>query len=152
MSRIVLVLSLAASVGLCGNAHAKHWTVCNHTSEDLNVAIAYHDTQNQTVTEGWHPLGKCSGCVVVLDYDRTDNDAVYLFAENGAHAARFQAEHPRLCIAQQAFRIRNAPNSVNCPGVGGKVVGFQKVTLPDWNKNLTTTLGSGSGSSCVDPS
>jgi uncharacterized membrane protein len=149
MPRMMVVLSLAASVGLCGNALANQWSVCNRTPEDVNVAIAYHNAQTQTTVEGWRRLAACGGCAVMLNYDQIDNDTVYLFGENNAQIARFSAEHPQFCVVQQSFRNRHLPG-VNCPG-GAKVVGFQKVTIPDLNKTHKTDLtGSVGGKNCID--
>src|SRR5438128_7703384 len=63
------LILLAASLGLSSHAHATHWTVCNRTAEDLNIAIAYVDNENLTATEGWHGINKCGGCAVVLNFD-----------------------------------------------------------------------------------
>lgn len=135
MPRTLLLFLSVASAGLCTHAEAAHWSVCNHTPESLNVAIAYHN-QNQTITEGWRVIGPCGPCVVMLNYDSTDNDTVYLFAKNDHNVPRFAAEHPRLCVANQAFRLQNGPGGhCSIPAVG-----FQKVTIRDWDRNHVTTL------------
>ena len=45
------------------DAHAKGWRVCNQTTEDLLVAIAYTDAQDRVVSRGWHRINACRGCV-----------------------------------------------------------------------------------------
>jgi uncharacterized membrane protein len=145
MPRMLLFLSLsvAASVGLCANAHADHWRVCNQTPEDLFVAIGYQDTENHSISRGWGTLDKCS-CVRVLDYDKTKNPTVYLYAETNAKIAKFGAEHPQLCVSNPGpFVYRNGPGE-SCPS-GGRVVGFAKVTLRDWPNTYTTNLESSVG-------
>jgi uncharacterized membrane protein len=151
MPRMILfVASLAMSVGLCGNAHATHWSVCNHTAEHLNVAIAFVDNENSTMIEGWHELGACGGCAVVLNFDRTQRENVWLFAKNNNNVSRFHSANPRLCIFDgQAFRHRNVPGE-HCQG-GGRVVGFDTLHFPDQSINHTTNLtGSPDGRHCID--
>jgi uncharacterized membrane protein len=150
MPRMVLLLSLAASVGLCTNAHADHWTVCNHTPEDLFVAIGYQDTENHSISRGWGTVAKC-GCVRVLDYNKTKNPTVYLYTENQAKIAKFSAEHPQLCISNPGpFVYRNGPGE-SCPS-GGRVVGFQKVTMRTWPNHYTTNLEAERFTCSMDPS
>jgi len=85
MSRMALVgLSVAASIGLCANAHAKGWHICNHTPEELDVAIAYKDKQEQWISKGWHKLHVCGGCAFVMDLSRTEYVDVYYHARNSA--------------------------------------------------------------------
>jgi uncharacterized membrane protein len=146
MPRMVLIaaISLAASLGLSANAHATHWTVCNKTPEDLNVAIAFIDNENHTAVEGWHGLHKCGGCAVVLNFDDTQKENVWLFAKNNNDIPRFQSAHPRLCVFDhQAFRHRIV-GGVACPA-GSRTVGFNQVTLFDQNVNRTTNLTPASG-------
>src|SRR5262252_7513514 len=114
MPRMVLfVLSLAASVGVCANAYAAHWSVCNRTHEDLDVAIAFMDNQDTFMSEGWHPLNSCGPCVVVLNFDRTSHENVWMFAKNG-NVPRFSSAHNHFCVFDGAFRhphVKGAP----CP-------------------------------------
>ena len=146
---LVLSLSLAASVGLCASAHADHWTVCNKTLEDLFVAVAYHDKENQSISRGWGAVASCT-CLNVLSYDKTDRTDVYLYAENRAKVAKFFAPHPQLCISNgDAFVYRNGPGNP-CPG-SARLAGFDKVTLRNWPKAFTSNLEASSGTCRMDP-
>ena len=150
MSRMVLIaISLSATLGLSANAHATHWTVCNRTAEDLNVAIGFIDNESHTATEGWHAVNKCGGCAVVLNFDRTQKANVWLFAKNHSGVGRFESQHPRMCVFDQAFRHRQV-GGVPCPA-GGTLAGFDLQSIPDQSVNHTTNLtGNASGSVCID--
>jgi uncharacterized membrane protein len=145
MSR-VLSLSVAAAIGLCVDAHADHWRVCNKTTEELFVAVGYHDKQNETVSRGWGTVAPC-GCLRALEYDKTDSQTVYLYAENKAGVAKFTSGSPHFCVSNPGpFAHRNGPGN-SC---GGKVVGFDKVTLRSWPNVFTTNL-EGNGTCSIDP-
>jgi uncharacterized membrane protein len=150
MLRTVLVaVSLAASFGLSATAYATHWTVCNRTPENLNVAVGFIDNNNQTATEGWHALNRCGGCAVVLNFDRTQKENVWLFAKNENNVPRFHSAHPRLCVFDQAFRHQTL-GGVPC-GAGGRPEGFDTLSFPDQSVNHTTNLeGTVAGQGCID--
>src|SRR5262249_1467464 len=138
---LYLATTVAASIALTGNANAKAWSVCNRTTEELEVAIAYREGPNQFISKGWHILGACSSCVVVMNYDRTEYDTVYVYAKNRAGEAKFTssgASSPRFCIQSGAFTIRNETNS-RCSS-GTTAVGFQRAKIPNWERDYNLSL------------
>jgi uncharacterized membrane protein len=150
MRRMVLVsMCLVALAGPCTNAQANEWRVCNKTPEHLLVAIGYHDPSHpsEVATEGWYELSACGGCAVVLPYQNTDRNNVYLFGQTHSKVAKFVSDNPRFCVSQgKGFRHYVAGNSA-CPA-GAIAVGFQKVTIPHFpDGNYSTNLEPGEGAS-----
>src|SRR5689334_6730586 len=115
MRKMVHVLSLAASVALSANAQADGWHICNHTPEELNVAIAYKDTQEQWISKGWHKLGSCGGCAMVMDERRTEYTNVYYHAQNSSGDQRIGGQ-TRFCVSPGVFTYRQ---TANCPSKAG---------------------------------
>jgi uncharacterized membrane protein len=73
MHRLMKVCVVAAvALGAPLYAHAASWTICNKTTEDLNVAIGYFHTSGQWLSEGWWTVRSCGGCARVMDLAKTD--------------------------------------------------------------------------------
>jgi uncharacterized membrane protein len=141
MPRMVLVLSLAASVGLSANAHAEGWHICNHTPEELNVAIAFATPQEQWVSQGWHTLGACGGCAFVMDHTRTEHKNVFYRAENSNGVERIGGRD-RFCVSPQKFNFLRTPN---CNSAG-----FRLQIIDTEGKFTTNIQGGVGGKTCID--
>ena len=151
MRRMMLALSLAAlattSVGLSANAHAKAWTICNQTPEDLWVAVAWRDRQNRTVSNGWWQISSCSGCTVVMDHTaNTEYQNVWVHAKNRDGIERFGGD-TKLCVRSGAFKIQNP---VNAPcGGDAKIAHFGTQRIEWADRDFRTRLtGSVNGRRC----
>ena len=46
------------------------------------------DTQEQWISKGWHSLGSCGGCAMVMDERRTEYTNVYYHAQDPSGAER----------------------------------------------------------------
>lgn len=142
MRKIALILSLAASVGLSATAHAAGWHICNHTPEKLNVAIAYKDTQEQWISKGWHSLGSCGGCAMVMDERRTEYANVYYHAQDPSGAERIGGQ-TRFCVSPGVFTYRQTRNCAS-------KAGFHLTVIENEGKHTTHIRGSAGGRTCID--
>ncbi|CCD90448.1 conserved exported hypothetical protein [Bradyrhizobium sp. ORS 375] len=142
MRKIVLIVSLTVSVGLSSNAHAEGWHICNHTPEELNVAIAYKDTQEQWISKGWHNLRACGGCTMVMDENRTEYTNVYYHAQNTSGVERIGGP-TRFCVSSGVFTYRQLPNCTS-------KAGFHLTVIENAGKYTTNIRGSVDGRTCID--
>jgi uncharacterized membrane protein len=148
MRKTVLLLSVAALLGISADAHAKGWRVCNRTAEDLYVAIAYKDAQDQWISKGWHDLRACGGCALVMNHSRTEYTGVYVHAKNHRGDAKF-GNDARFCVTSGAFTVRNLARRP-C-GSGFTVARFSKQVIADEDRDFVTHLrGSAGGRTCID--
>jgi uncharacterized membrane protein len=141
MRSLLFILSLSVSVGLCAKAQAEGWHICNHTPEELNVAIAYATPQEQWVSKGWHALGACGGCAFVMDSSRTEHSNVFYRAQNTAGAERISGPD-RFCVSPGAFEYQRTPN---CQSAG-----FRLQVINSDGKFTTNINGSVNGRHCID--
>ena len=140
-----LLAYLSAAI-LQSDANAKGWRICNRTAEDLDVAIAYKDRQDQWISKGWHGLRSCGGCAMVMDHGRTEYTDVFLHAKNGAGVVRFGGG-ARFCVTSSAFTVRNGPR---CGG-GYTAASFSKQVIASGDRDFVTNLtGRASGRVCID--
>jgi uncharacterized membrane protein len=146
MLRVLAVPLVAATLGMIADAHAKGWRICNGTPEELNVAIAYKDDQDQWITKGWHNLQACGGCALVMNHSRTEYTDVFFHARNRNGVERFGGPG-RFCVMSQSFTIRNG---ARCVG-NSRIASFRKQVITNENRDFTTNLtGGANGRHCID--
>jgi len=143
----------AVALGAPLYAHAASWTICNKTTEDLNVAIGYFHTSGQWLSEGWWTVRSCGGCARVMDLAKTDRVRQYVRAETVGGSERLGGR-TRFCVSNRAsgqppFTVRSGSR---CNG-NYVSVGFSAQDVEWADRNFTTNINSpprSGGRVCID--
>lgn len=128
------------------SANAAMWTICNKTPEDLSVAIAYQDHDNQWVSRGWWSVRACGGCAKVLNLSKTETVDQFYRAVSPSGAERITGRN-RFCVGSSSFTARNGGR---CPS-GHTAAGFKRIEVEYSDRNHTSNIvGSVGGRTCID--
>ena len=130
-----LGLTITAGILSASPSWATKWTVCNDSTEQIEVAIVY-DSGGTYVSKGWWEVPQCGGCKVVFN-GNLPIKGTFLRGE-GSEGSVWEGDD-LFCTSESAFEIWDAnADEATCRHRGHDMKAFQLHIIK--GEDFTTTL------------
>src|SRR5262245_7457781 len=103
MSIPIRGISLSAALILLSLPANADFTVCNHSTENVSVAIAYVSPHGGFTSEGWWSLRACGECKKVMNRNQTTDPHNVFFHAHGGGLVWEGRDH--FCTRGDAFTM-----------------------------------------------
>jgi len=149
---VSVVVALASILGLVDAGHAFNTNVkfCNHTSDPLEVAVAYDAAGTSEITSrGWFGVAACA-CTDVINTQTRATEFFTLVTKKGNDTVINSGQAPLCVHPSKGFRFMGENASrASCHGADGRWVNFAFHDTKGAT-SFTTHWRSNDGRSCTD--
>lgn len=131
---------------LMGSAQAfqRNVTLCNRSTEKLDVAYAYDEVGTSEITSrGWRTVAACS-CRDLFSADVKTTEFFYYIARSGTFDT-LSGGNAGICVhPSRAFRFIGENSSRGrCQNAGGRWLAFGQANAPETNHRLNFRMSGG---------
>jgi uncharacterized membrane protein len=111
------------------------WKICNKTTHDVSVAIAYATGNKSWGSRGWYHIQANGGCQIVIKAElRSRNYYYYAYTLKSKNKLVWKGKY-NFCASPKQFHLKSARK--NCRDRGYSTRPFKRVAVG--NKSVKTT-------------